>query len=127
MNGQDEDASHINGTSSSPDKELELASSGSRSVSGSVPLASPMTRTGSPQSAIKPDHHDGVMKDPSSSPTPSPSHGLSCTCVYDGVEDSTATMPLAFFLDGDIFGTGKRPVQREIEMDGCVRLVFVEE
>jgi hypothetical protein len=127
MNGQDEDASRINATSSSPDKELELAGSGSRSGSGTVPLASPMTRAGSPQSTVKPDHHDGVMKDPSGSPTPSSSYGLSCTCVYDGVEDSTAATPLTYFLDGDIFGTGKRPVQREIEMDGCVRLVFVEE
>jgi hypothetical protein len=121
MNGQDEDASRMNGTSSSPDKELELAGSGSRSGSGSVPPTSPTTRAGSPQSTVKPDHHDDVIKDPSGSPT------LSCTCIYDGVEDSTAATPLAPFLDGDIFGTGKRPVQREIEIDGCVRLVFVEE
>ncbi|KAH9976272.1 hypothetical protein BGW80DRAFT_910435 [Lactifluus volemus] len=78
MNGQDEDASRMNGTSSSPDKELELAGSGSRSGSGSVPPTSPTTRAGSPQSTVKPDHHDDVIKDPSSSPT------LSCTCIYDG-------------------------------------------
>jgi len=38
---------------------------------------------------------------------------------------SQVTLPLAPCFDGDIFGVGKRPVQREIEMDGCVRLVFV--
>jgi len=43
------------------------------------------------------------------------------------VDDSKfAPLLLAPCLDGDIFGVGKRPVQREIEIDGCVRLVFVE-
>jgi hypothetical protein len=61
--------------------------------------------------------------------SPSPLHsvyGLWCTCVYD-TEDAQIALPLAPSLDGDIFGVGKRPVQREVETDGCVRLVFVEE
>jgi hypothetical protein len=53
-------------------------------------------------------------------------YGLWCTCAYD-TEDAQIVLPLAPCLDGDIFGVGKRPVQREIETDGCVRLVFVEE
>jgi len=53
-------------------------------------------------------------------------YGLWCTCAYD-TEDAQIALPLAPYLDGDIFGVGKRPVQREIETDGCVRLVFVEE
>ncbi|KAI0289376.1 hypothetical protein BC826DRAFT_971018 [Russula brevipes] len=62
-------------------------------------------------------------------PSPSPLHSiydLWCTCVLD-VEDSSIALSLSPCFDGDIFGVGKRPVQREIEMDGCVRLVFVEE
>jgi hypothetical protein len=61
--------------------------------------------------------------------SPSPLHsvyGLWYTCVYDA-EESQIALPLASCLDGDIFGVGKRPVQREVETDGCVRLVFVEE
>jgi hypothetical protein len=42
-------------------------------------------------------------------------------------DDAQALFPLTPCLDGDIFGVGKRPVQREVEIDGCVRLVFVEE
>lgn len=53
-------------------------------------------------------------------------YGLWSTCACD-VEDSRIPLPLAPCLDGDIFGVGKRPVQHEIETDGCVRLVFVEE
>jgi hypothetical protein len=40
------------------------------------------------------------------------------------VEDFRIPLPLARCLDGDIFGVGKRPVQHEVETDGCVRLVF---
>jgi len=61
--------------------------------------------------------------------SPSPLHsiyGLWCTCAYDA-EDSQIVLPLAPCLNEDIFGVGKRLVQREVEMDGCVRLVFVEE
>jgi len=43
------------------------------------------------------------------------------------MSNSQVALPLAPCLDDDIFGIGKRPVQRDIEMDGCVRLVFVEE
>jgi hypothetical protein len=53
-------------------------------------------------------------------------YGLWCTCAYD-TEDAQFALSLAPCLDGDIFGVGKRPVQREIETDGCVRLVFVED
>ena len=61
--------------------------------------------------------------------SPSPLHsiyGLWCTCAYDA-KDSQIVLPLAPYPNGDIFGVGKRPVQCEVEMDGCVRLVFVEE
>ncbi|KAH9174476.1 hypothetical protein EDB89DRAFT_574112 [Lactarius sanguifluus] len=53
-------------------------------------------------------------------------YGLWSTCACD-VQDSRIPLPLMRSLDGDIFGVGKRPVQHEIETDGCVRLVFVEE
>jgi hypothetical protein len=46
--------------------------------------------------------------------------------VSDG-EEPRIVLPLELGLDGDIFGVGKRPIQREIEKDGCIRLVFVEE
>lgn len=118
-------------TSSSPEKE---PGSG---PGVDAPLASP-TRSDSPRSlrlqpSVRKDQ--GVIpsycKDPDGKNISSPSllqstYGLWCTCVYDG-EDSKAALPLAPCLDGDIFGVGKRPVQREIEIDGCVRLVFVEE
>jgi hypothetical protein len=52
-------------------------------------------------------------------------YGLWSTCTCD-VEDVRVPLPAARCLDGDIFGVGKRPVQHEIETDGCVRLVFVE-
>jgi hypothetical protein len=45
----------------------------------------------------------------------------------DAEESRIALLPLESCLDGDIFGVGKRPVQREIEKDGCIRLQFVEE
>lgn len=48
-----------------------------------------------------------------------------CTCTCD-VGDVRIPLPTTRCLDGDIFGVGKRPVQHEIEADGCVRLVFVE-
>jgi hypothetical protein len=46
---------------------------------------------------------------------------------YTDAEESRFALPLESCLDGDIFGVGKRPVQHEIEKDGCIRLVFVEE
>jgi hypothetical protein len=51
-----------------------------------------------------------------------------CTCAPCDVDDVRITpLPTAAWwcFDGDIFGVGKRPVQHEIETDGCVRLVFV--
>jgi hypothetical protein len=137
MNAQDGDicpgmTTRSTGESSpSSDKELEAAGSGSKM---DAPLASP-TRLDSShlQSPVRRDHSinpscwrdvDGT-KLSSSSPLPS-TYGFWCTCVYDG-EDITPALPLAPCFDGDIFGIGKRPVQYEIEMDGCVRLVFVEE
>ena len=42
-------------------------------------------------------------------------------------EEPRIVLPLESGFDGDIFGVGKRPIQREIEKDGCIRLVFVEE
>jgi hypothetical protein len=69
---------------------------------------------------------------PASSPTiPSP---LPLDLVYElwhtyvsDEEDSGIVLSLESSIDGDIFGVGKRPVQREIERDGCIQLVFVEE
>lgn len=65
---------------------------------------------------------------PGSPTTPSP---LPLDLVYglwntDG-EEPRIVLPLESGFDGDIFGVGKRPIQREIEKDGCIRLVFVEE
>ena len=42
-------------------------------------------------------------------------------------EESGIVLSLESSVDGDIFGVGKRPVQREIEKDGCIQLVFVKE
>ena len=53
-------------------------------------------------------------------------YGFWSTCRADG-EESRIALPLESSLDGDIFGVGKRPIQHEIERDGCIRLVFVEE
>jgi len=52
-------------------------------------------------------------------------YGLWSTCTCD-VEDFRIPQPATRCFDGDIFGVGKRPVQHEVEADGCVRLVFVE-
>lgn len=41
-------------------------------------------------------------------------------------EESGIVLSLESSVDGDIFGVGKRPVQREIEKDGCIQLVFVK-
>jgi len=53
-------------------------------------------------------------------------YGLWSMCATCDVDDSRVPLPLARCLDGDIFGVGKRPVQHEVETDGCVRLVFAE-
>lgn len=42
-------------------------------------------------------------------------------------EESGILLSVESSADGDIFGVGKRPVQREIEKDGCIQLVFVKE
>ena len=42
-------------------------------------------------------------------------------------EESGIGPSLESNFDGDIFGVGKRPVQREIEKDGCIQLVFIKE
>ena len=42
-------------------------------------------------------------------------------------DESGIVLSLESSVDGDIFGVGKRPVQREIEKDGCIQLVFVKE
>jgi len=42
-------------------------------------------------------------------------------------EQSGILLSMESSSDGDIFGVGKRPVQREIEKDGCIQLVFVKE
>jgi hypothetical protein len=65
------------------------------------------------------------------SPTPSPVpldlvYELWHTYVSDE-EESGIVLSLESNVDGDIFGVGKRPVQREIEKDGCIQLVFVKE
>jgi len=52
---------------------------------------------------------------------------MSCTRTCDVEDVRIFPLPTTKWcgLDGDIFGVGKRPVQHEIETDGCVRLVFV--
>ena len=72
-----------------------------------------------------------TLQTPASPAIPSPLpldlvYGLWSTYMSDG-EESRITLPLESSLDGDIFGVGKRPIQHEIEKDGCIRLVFVEE
>ncbi len=67
---------------------------------------------------------------PGTPTTPSPLpldlvYGLWSTYVDE--EESGIVLSLESSFDGDIFGVGKRPVQREIEKDGCIRLVFVQE
>lgn len=47
--------------------------------------------------------------------------------TYVSDEESGIVLSLESSVDGDIFGVGKRPVQREIEKDGCIQLVFVKE
>jgi hypothetical protein len=108
------------GSGSGPGMDAPLASP--THPDSSQPLQSPVTRD---HSVIPPCWKDLDRTNILSS-SPLRTYGLWCTCVYDE-EDSTAVLPLAPFLDGDIFGVGKRPVQHEIEIDGCVRLVFVEE
>lgn len=66
---------------------------------------------------------------PTASPSPSPLdlvYKLWHTYVPDE-EESEIVLSLESNVDGDIFGVGKRPVQREIEKDGCIQLVFVKE
>jgi hypothetical protein len=70
-----------------------------------------------------------VAQSPGTPPSPLAldlGYGLWYTCVSDG-EESRIALPVGSCLDGDIFGVGKRPIQREIEEDGCIRLVFVED
>lgn len=48
--------------------------------------------------------------------------------TYVSDEEESGIVPsLDSSFDGDIFGVGKRPVQREIEKDGCIQLIFVKE
>jgi len=112
--------------------------SGPKSGTG-APLKSPFrsdsTRTPRLQSPLEARWDQEVAQStwqtPASPVIPSPSpldlvYGRWSTCISDG-QESRIALPLESSLDGDIFGVGKRPVQHEIEKDGCIRLVFVEE
>jgi len=119
--------------------------SGPKSGTGVLPLASP--QTGSDPTLVDLDPRIQVSlaeacnnqkvvtqsnwQCPSSPTIPSPFpldlvYELWNTYVSDE-EESGIVLSLESSIDGDIFGVGKRPVQREIEKDGCIQLVFVEE
>ena len=119
-------------TSASPNNKEPSPKSGT-----SAPLASPTrsdpTRSPRLQSSFGEARWDQIVAQSSWQCSGSPTipsldlvYGLWNTCASDGEESLTA-LHLESSLDGDIFGAGKRPIQREIERDGCIRLVFVEE
>jgi hypothetical protein len=118
--------------------------SGSKSGTGVLPLASPQTGS-DPTLDLDPriqvsfveacDNQKAVTQSnwpcPGSPTIPSP---LPLDLVYElwhtyvsDEEESGIVLSLESSVDGDIFGVGKRPVQREIEKDGCIQLVFVKE
>ena len=118
---------------------------GSKSGTGVLPLASPPTGSDPPTLDLDPriqvsfeearNNQKVVTQSnwqcPSSPSIPSPFpldlvYELWHTYVSDE-EESGIVVSLESSIDGDIFGVGKRPVQREVEKDGCIQLVFVEE
>ena len=118
--------------------------SSSKSRTGVLPLASPQTGS-DPTLDLDPrlhvsfaeacDNQKAVTQSPWQCPgnptVPSPFpldlvYELWHTYVSDE-EESGVVLSLESSIDGDIFGVGKRPVQREIEKDGCIQLVFVKE
>jgi len=122
------------------DKEL-----GSKSGTGVLPLPCPQTGSDRPTLDLDPRIQvsfaearnneevvtQSIWQCPDSPTTPSP---LPIDLVYElwhtyvsDEEESGIVLSLESSIDGDIFGVGKRPVQREIEKDGCIQLVFVEE
>jgi hypothetical protein len=116
--------------------------SGSKSGTGVLPLASPPTASDPPTldldrhilvSFAEACNNQKVVAQPNwqcpGSPSPfplDPVYELWHTYVSDE-EESGIVLSLESSIDGDIFGVGKRPVQREIEKDGCIQLVFVEQ
>lgn len=120
-------ATSSSSSSSKPGGESPSAP-GTRLVQGSGTDSPPPSPT-LPSSACENDGSGAAAQRDlriSSPPQLQSVYGLWSTCACD-VQDSLIPLPLVRFLDGDIFGVGKRPVQHEIETDGCVRLVFVEE
>ncbi|KAH9046787.1 hypothetical protein EDB84DRAFT_600919, partial [Lactarius hengduanensis] len=121
------EATSSSSSSSKPGGESPSAS-GTRLVQGSGTDSPPPSPT-LPSSACEDDDSGAAAERDlriSSPPQLQSIYGLWSTCACD-VQDSRIPLPLVRSLDGDIFGVGKRPVQHEIETDGCVRLVFVEE
>jgi hypothetical protein len=129
----------------SPGSSSTKDSAGTKSGSTGVPLAS--SPTGPDPTLLEParlhvsfadacDNQKVVTQSncnwpgsPTSIPSPFPLdlvYELWHTYVSDE-EDSGIVLSLESSIDGDIFGVGKRPVQREIEKDGCIQLVFVKE
>lgn len=107
--------------------------SSSKSGTGVLPLASP---TAADPFAEACNNQKPVTQSnwqcpgsPTAIPSPFPLdlvYELWHTYVPDE-EESGIVLSLESSVDGDIFGVGKRPVQREIEKDGCIQLVFVKE
>lgn len=133
------EATSSSSSSSSSKRSGEPSSaSGTRAIQGSGTDSPPTSPTRSdavrlPSSASATGDGDSeatAQRDLRRTRIPSPTqlqsvYGLWSTCACD-VEDCRVPLPLARCLDGDIFGVGKRPVQHEVETDGCVRLVFAE-
>ena len=124
-------------SSSKPGGESSLTSGGTRLVQDSGTDSPPPSPTRAdatpalclPSSASVTDDDSEAAQRRTRIPEPpqlQSIYGLWSTCACD-MQDSRILLPLVRSLDGDIFGVGKRPVQHEIETDGCVRLVFVEE
>ena len=109
----------------------ESASAGTHT--GSSPDATPALCLPSSSHVTSDDTAKAAQRDlwRTRSPQLQSIYGLwsTCTCRACDVDDDVlqiTPLPTARWgLDGDIFGVGKRPVQHEIETDGCVRLVFV--
>lgn len=104
---------------------------GSKSGTGVLPLASSPTASDTEVRNNQKVVTQSNWQCPGSATIPSPLPlDLVCelwnTYVPDE-EESGILLSVESSTDGDIFGVGKRPVQREIEKDGCIQLVFVKE
>jgi hypothetical protein len=118
--------------------------SGSKSGSGVLPLASPPASDPTldlvdrhlqlEPSFAEARNNQKVVAQPNWPGSPTVPSPLPLDLVYElwntyvsDEEESGILLSVESSVDGDIFGVGKRPVQREIEKDGCIQLVFVKE